>query len=100
MYLGVYLGVLSPNSPLGIRKLFTTGKSHAPAHIYGMGVGFWTLVAPHPQVTFRGSSTSATFNLPFTPFISLTCLLLFLRIIMEVKLTVRLITEVFWWPVF
>ena len=33
MHLGVHLGVLSSNSPPGIRKLFTTGKSHAPAHI-------------------------------------------------------------------
>ena len=32
VYLGVYLGV-SSNSPPGIYKLFTTGKSHAPAHI-------------------------------------------------------------------
>ena len=31
--LGAHLGVLSSNSPPGIHKLFTTGKSHAPAHI-------------------------------------------------------------------
>ena len=31
--LGVYLGVYLGNSPPGIYKLFTTGKSHAPAHI-------------------------------------------------------------------
>ena len=66
------------------------------ATAYGMGVGFWTLVAPHPHVTFRGSPTSPrSFILPFTSFLSLTCPLLFLRIIMEVKLTARLINELF-----
>ena len=36
IHLGVYLGAyltISSNSPPKIHKLFTTGKSHAPAHI-------------------------------------------------------------------
>ena len=33
----------------------------------GAGVGFWIL-APHPHVTFRGSPTSTTVNLPFNFF--------------------------------
>ena len=45
MHLGVYLGV-SSNSPLGIHKLFTTGKSHAPAHIFGR-IQVWIIV-PSP----------------------------------------------------
>ena len=32
-YLGVLYLPVSSNSPPGICKLFTTGKSHAPAHI-------------------------------------------------------------------